>query len=288
MKINEDVAAAIERIILDFISRSPDNCLRGPFEEKAWESALVGFSRGNDPLYLDFKEKYIGRFHWTPVEAYNLAFPEKPAIPKELSVVTWILPQTEATKRDNRKETTFPAERWVRSRMFGEAFNDRLRSHVVESLGEMNVPAAAPVLLPQWSRESGQYGFSSTWSERHAAYAAGLGTFGLSDGLITPFGKAVRIGSVVARMEIPSTPRPYSNHHAYCLFYAKGSCKKCIERCPVGAISASGHDKIKCDAHLRPTTAEFVKAHYQINGFGCGLCQTGVPCESRIPLNHEA
>ena len=36
--------------------------------------------------------------------------------------------------------------------------------------------------------------------ETHAAHAAGLGTFGLCDGLITPIGKAIRVGSVVAKM----------------------------------------------------------------------------------------
>ena len=44
----------------------------------------------------------------------------------------------------------------------------------------------------------------STWSERHVAYAAGLGTFGLSRGLITARGIAMRCGSVVT--DLPATP----------------------------------------------------------------------------------
>jgi epoxyqueuosine reductase QueG len=52
--------------------------------------------------------------------------------------------------------------------------------------------------LPEWSRRpSEKYVFSSNWSERHAAYTAGLGTFGLCDGLITPLGKAMRVGEGV-------------------------------------------------------------------------------------------
>jgi epoxyqueuosine reductase QueG len=288
MNRNDDTAAWVKQIIQDFILGSPDNILQGLFIEKAWERALVGFSSGNDPLYLEYKEKYIGRFHWTPFEAFNLAFPDARAQAGDLTVISWILPQTEATRADNRREKAFPAERWVRSRIFGEAFNDKLRLHVVESLALRGVKAVAPVLLTQWSRtESEQYGFASTWSERHAAYAAGLGTFGLCDGLITPFGKAVRFGSAVAHVEIPVTPRPYSDPHAYCLFYARGTCKKCVDRCPVGAISEAGHDKYKCDAHLRPATAEYARANYHLDGFGCGLCQTGVPCENRIPLKRD-
>ena len=44
--------------------------------------------------------------------------------------------------------------------------------------------------------------------QRHAAHAAGLGTFGLCDGLITAKGKAMRAGSVVARIAVAQTPRP--------------------------------------------------------------------------------
>ena len=116
-----------------------------------------------------------------------------------------------------------------------------------------------------------------------AAYAAGLGTFGLCDGLITPRGKAMRTGSVVAQIKIDAPPRPYDDHQAYCLYFSRGTCRECISRCPVGALSENGHDKLKCLQHLKPTTAEYVKAEFGFDGYGCGLCQTGVPCESRIP-----
>ena len=46
-------------------------------------------------------------------------------------------------------------------------------------------------------------------------------------------------------------------------------------------------DKIKCLNHLRPATAEYVKANYGFDGYGCGLCQTGVPCEFKIPARKE-
>ncbi|MCX5909178.1 MAG: epoxyqueuosine reductase, partial [Deltaproteobacteria bacterium] len=135
-----------------------------------------------------------------------------------------ILPQTEATKVDQRKETTYPSERWARARIFGEEVNVKLRQHVVATLQAAGYPALAPMLSPSWKRKNHErLVFSSTWSERHAAHAAGLGTFGLCDGLITPKGKAHRCGSVIARIQVPPTPRPYTNHQAYCLFYAQSS-----------------------------------------------------------------
>jgi epoxyqueuosine reductase len=129
--------------------------------------------------------------------------------------------------------------------------------------------------------------YASTWSERHAAYAAGLGTFGLCDGLITPAGKAVRVGSVIANIQIRPTPRPYTDHHGYCLFYTQGLCGKCIPRCPVGALSENGHNKRTCRSHIRPATEDYVKTNFGFEGYGCGLCQTGVPCESKIPTKMD-
>ena len=267
----------------DFIRESPENTLQDPANEKAWANPLVGFSRGDDPLYETYKE-VVGPFHWTPWEIFTQTFPGTPVEPAELTVICWVLPQTEATKADNRRQTTYPAERWARARIFGEQVNARLRRHVVEALKEAGYPAVASLLSPQWQwRDSERYVFSSTWSERHAAYASGLGTFGLCDGLITPVGKAVRVGSVVARMQIPPTPRPYEAHRAYCLFFSHGICGRCMARCPVGAITEAGHDKVACSRHLKPATEEFVRANYGFDGYGCGLCQTGVPCESEIP-----
>ena len=225
---------------------SPENSLGNPANDRAFDSPLVGFSSGDDQLYLDYKD-HVGPFHWTPKEVFALAFPNLKVGAEEISVISWVLPQTEATRKENRRQDIYPSESWARARIFGEEFNVKVRKHLVEYLTGEGHEAVAPVLLPDWKREeSERFTFASTWSERHAAYASGLGTFGLCDGLITARGKAMRLGSVAARIRIPPTPRPYSDHHEYCLFYSTGACGKCIERCPVQAISINGHDKLKC------------------------------------------
>ncbi len=275
----------IETIIKDFISQSPENTMKNAGNERAWGDPLVGFSRGDDSLYQDFKE-YVGPFHWTPLEIFTQTFPDTKAEAGDLTVISYILPHTEETKLDSRKETAYPSERWARARIFGEEVNNKLRQHVVAFLRDKGIPALAPLLSPLWgSRVSERYGFASTWSERHAAHASGLGTFGLCDGLITPRGKAMRCGSIVARIKIPPTRRPYDNHRAYCLFFSKGICGKCIQRCPAGALSKEGHDKNKCRSYMHSRTEDYVKSHFGFVGYGCGLCQTGVPCESRIPIS---
>jgi epoxyqueuosine reductase QueG len=283
IKVN---ASWIESVIKRFVNESPENSLKNKANEKAWAEPLVGFSSGADPLY-QFYKKDIGDFYFTPLEIFAKTFPSLNVTADRLTVISWILPHTEATKSEHRREKKFPTERWARARMFGEDFNDALRRHVVDALEREGCEAVAPTLSPLWgSRGGGKYVISSNWSERHAAFTSGLGTFGLCDGLITPKGKAMRCGSVVANISITPSKRPYSDYHAYCLFYAKGTCGKCIDRCPVGAISKSGHDKLKCEKHV-DAMWNYVRTHYGFDGYGCGLCQTGVPCESRIPSESD-
>lgn len=277
----------IEAIISDFIGTSPENTMTLDSGEPSWEEALVGYSSGADTVYNQYKE-VVGEFHYLPAEIFNLEFPDSPASAEELTVISWILPHREATRKDNRAEDFYPSERWVMARFPGEAFNELLRKHVAESLCSMGVDALAPTLSPHWKIEpSEKYWLASRWSERHAAFASGLGTFGLCDGLITPRGKAHRAGSVIARAKLEPTPRPYSDHHAYCLYYAKGQCQACAKRCPVDAISGEGHDKKVCWDHAGGTCGEFVREKFGFDGYGCGLCQTKVPCEKGIPQGIE-
>ena len=60
----------------------------------------------------------------------------------------------------------------------------------------------------------------------------------------------MRTGSIVAKISIKPTLRPYIDHHAYCLYYTDKTCGKCIQRCPAHAITEDGHDKEKCRLHL--------------------------------------
>lgn len=268
----------VRGIIEDFLASS-ENTLSDGNNEAAWGRPLVGFSAGNDPVFEECKA-HIGDFFWTPAEIFGLTFPGVKA--EELTVISWILPQTEQAKEENRKEKSIPAERWVRVGKFGEAVNARLRQHVVDALRGKGFDAVAPTLSPAFGiRKSENHGYASNWSERHAAYASGLGTFGLCDGLITPAGKAMRCGSVVARIVIPPSKRPYKSRTEYCLFFTAKTCKACIQRCPADAITEAGHDKEKCIAYQKLVCDRYRDRIGESNS--CGLCQTGVPCESGIP-----
>lgn len=273
----------IRKIINDFIAGSPLNTMEDGTGEPAWEDALIGFASGADPIWQQYKE-YVGAFHWTPWEVFNQHVPDKNITAQKLTVISWVLPQRRQVRKSNRLSKKYPSEEWARIRLFGEAFNVALRRHLVEKLTQAGHRAVAPMLASNWAIvKSERFSWASSWSERHAAHAAGLGTFGLCDGLITARGKAMRTGSVVAGISLEPDPRPYSDHHAYCLFYAEGACGKCIDRCPAHAITEKGHDKEKCRLHL-DKSREYVKDKYNFEGYGCGLCQVSVPCESIIPV----
>ncbi|MHB8763878.1 MAG: hypothetical protein ACYDA8_06015, partial [Deferrisomatales bacterium] len=165
-----DRAAWIERTIREWVATSPDNTLGNAQGERAWDPPLVGFSRGDDPLYQEFRE-VVGPFHRMPREWFEQTFPEEPAAADELTVISWILPQTQATKRDSRAQARLPAERWARARIFGQEGNEKLAEHLVAALAAAGHPAVAPSLSPHWAtHRSARFGFASSWSERHAAY----------------------------------------------------------------------------------------------------------------------
>jgi len=276
-------AASITTIIRELCASSPDNCLSPDTPEPSWGEPLVAFARAADPLFTRLKHD-IGEFYWTPEEAFALAHPTTSTPASELSVVSWVLPQTDTTLQDQRREKELPSRRWSLVREFGEAFNCTLRLQLVEALSKSGILAVAPERLPGFDyRQSPRFGIASNWSERHTAYIAGHGTFGLSDGLITPVGKAMRCGSVVAHLNLPATTRPYQGLHDYCLWYTKGSCGVCMQRCPVNAISADGHDKQACKDYIRKVTAPYAKQHFGVSATPCGLCQAAIPCERQIP-----
>ena len=75
--------------------------------------------------------------------------------------------------------------------------------------------------------------------------------------------------------------REYTDYQAWCLDHANGTCGKCIERCPVKALSKKGHNKMLCFFQCMVVSKIYVMLRFGINDYGCGLCQAGVPCDRR-------
>jgi len=282
----EQFKKSITEEINRFVREDNGNLLHRLDGSPIYEEPLVGFVAGNDPLFVQLKE-IVGQFHLTPHEVMQSIAKERDVtVPseEEIGVISYILPISRATVIENAAMKDRPSERWSHTRLSGEEFNRNLQAHVVSFLEENGYLAVAPEI------ESGVFqtlidekvGWTSNWSQRHVAFAAGLGTFGLSDGLITVAGKAHRAGSIIVNRELDS-PRRAGETHRDCLFFRDGSCKVCAKRCPAGAITEEGHDKNVCSVYVF-NQIPVIKEAYNIEIYACGLCQTGVPCEKGTPV----
>jgi len=270
----ETIAAELDRLVAILPeNRHPD------LAEPIFLPPLVGYAAADDPLFAKYRE-VVGPFHRTPGEWLRAAGHEAATG----TVISWILPIAAPTRVSNRTQGEEPSRAWAITRTCGEACNNRLREALVAWLTARGVAALAPVLHPDWAGcEVPGAGPASNWSERHAAYAAGLGTFSLNDGLISNAGMAHRCGSVVTDLVVDPDPRPYAGVRDWCLFHARNTCGACIRRCPVGAISPAGHDKLLCRDYTYGTLQPRLRDRYGVAVAGCGLCQTGVPCEAGNP-----
>lgn len=258
----------------------------GKKEEKMWETPLVGFASGNDPLFQFLKED-IGGFYMTPQEVFRARYPNLDASAGSLTVVSFAFAQTAETKKEQAQQDEEPCLRWMMSRNTWKAVSAEIYALIGAALEECGIRFAIPDLMPEMQvAQSEKYGRSAVWSQRHTAMVCGLGTFGLSEGLITKRGVAVRFASLVIDMEIEPDKREYEQHQEWCLFHSVGGCGACMKRCPVGAITEDGHDKEKCAAYLN----EINRRHFndplldpKVEA-GCGLCQSAVPCADGKPV----
>lgn len=261
----------------------------GQPESAIWEKPLIGIAKGDDP-YFQFLKEHIGEFHWDPVDIFKLKYNEKslktPILAENLRVISMVFPQTMETKEAQAKERICPSKNWLVSRGEWEPLMKQFSGRLVEKLEKRGINCVSIDLQPEFSRETSQnMGIASKWSHRHGAFAAGLGTFGLSDGLITEKGKAIRITTLVVELPLEVKSKPYKTHNEWCLFFQDGSCGLCIDRCPVHAISKEGHNKEICSDYEDEVLENLYPKDLDNSNyiFGCGLCQVDIPCQNKRP-----
>ncbi len=233
---------------------------------------LVGIASASDPVFMEFRKKdVVGSGFLLPFDWLSEA----------VTVISYFLPFEESIRKSNYQGPPTSTD-WLHGRFLGEGFNNKLRRFIINELQRLGNKAVAPALDEKFKPDYTL--FLSNWSERHVAYAAGLGSFGLHRGLITAKGTAGRFGSVITDLDIPATPRAGENPFQNCPFLVDGSCGVCIERCPVVAISEEGKDKAKCHQYM--FIQDPVKNLREKFGYVhsvCGKCQVNVPCEDCIP-----
>jgi epoxyqueuosine reductase QueG len=241
---------------------------------KLFEEPLVGFADANDEYFDKLKESnIIGDNFMLPNEWNNEA----------KTIISIFFPFTQIIKDTNKENMNWPSLEWLHGRIEGQSFINEICNYVINVLEKDGYKTSAPCIDKRFSTRSkitdisNQKYYTSNWSERHIAYICGLGTFGLSKGLITAKGIAGRFCSLITSGYFEPDKRSYTEIYEYCIF-----CGKCVKNCPAHAITKEyGKIHALCNAFLQ-STKEKHKPWY-----GCGKCQVNVPCEGKNPSRKE-
>lgn len=269
----------ITKSLTEFLSENPNNAIQASYAlDKSlvgipfFESPLVASAAADDPIFDKFKNDpaIIGPAFILPNEW----------LPGAKSVISFFLPFTEEFRNSNKSVVSGPSHAWCHGRKEGQQFLMLGCEHIAKVLRNAGYEAIIPAGDPRCESfcdsgkvAMGQPMYVSTWSERHVAFAAGLGTFGLTKYLITEKGACGRLGSIITTAPIEVTPRPYTEPYEYCTF-----CGACARRCPVNAISREkGKDMMACSARLNEIGKNYTPKH------GCEKCQIDLPCTTKIP-----
>ena len=266
--MNRDEILAYAR---EFTSDSPSNHIT---EELAvspncvglrmFEPPVFAFGSPDDELYDKFKSPEIIGGHFIAPGDW---------LPGAKTVIAFFLPYTDKIKSANSIDRDWPAEEWLHGRYEGQMFLKELAINIQKLISDAGYTSLTPAFDARFKSGNEANIYTSNWSERHVAFACGLGTFGLSTGLITEKGVCGRFGSVLTVLDLPKDVRKYSDVLEYCTM-----CGACIKKCPADAISLEGGKKHPpCEEYVNKTLDKHRPR------YGCGKCQVRVPCESAIP-----
>lgn len=260
--------------VRDVFTTVNGNCIE-EMSVSMFDQPLVGVGAASDPLFDEFKkEGIIGPWYMKPTEW----------LPEAKTVVSLFFPFSLAVRESNRKSVDVPSKEWAYGRIEGQEFIKNCILELRDRFDEAGIQNLVPLVDERFAQVNAgnhfqefdcvnEKTYGSNWSERHAAFVCGLGTFGLSKGIITEKGMAGRFASIIIAEEVNPDVRPYKEVYEYCTM-----CGACVKRCPVQAISIQeGKNHNICHAWLMKTKELCAPR------FGCGLCQTKVPCECRIP-----
>ena len=227
----------------------------------SWKEAIVKYADASDKLFYDLKEA-VSVTHAMP----------KDFLAEANTVIVYFIPFVDEINKSNIKGRV-SSEEWARAYVETNELIYELNKNLA---GEIDKLGDKAYTIP------GTYNFDtdkliSDWSQRHVAYIAGLGTFGLNNMLITEKGCCGRIGSVVTSMKLKPSKRPDKE---FCIYKNNGKCGSCVSRCVNNAL--------KKDDFIRNNCYEMCLENdrkYSYLGLCdiCGKCVVGVPCSTKIP-----
>ncbi|MFX1374263.1 MAG: hypothetical protein ACFFA0_00485 [Promethearchaeota archaeon] len=293
----------MNRMVLDFLMKLFSNSDLNKLPKSyggghIFSKPLIGVAQGDDPIFDKYKE-IISPNHLTPEELWNIS--NLPSINKSnLRVISIVCPFSNHIRTESINAKIMPAEIYCVGRNYANEFKTDVMKQTIDFFKNEGFQATSGVLSKAFKIYRGYF---SSWSERHIAFAAGLGTFSLHESLISEIGCNIRLCSIITNAPLQVTPRKSDNPYANCLYYSKGTCRECEKKCPAEAIDENGHNKSKCRGYgrnveikMNERLGSILKPHWRrIEGeeiirttpVGCAFCQFGVPCMDKNPLANE-
>jgi len=228
-----------------------------------WEEPLTAYADANDKMFYKLKD-VVSSYHALP----------KDSLKEAQTVVAYFIPFHESIVKSNIDGRECSKE-WARAYLETNQLILDVNTYIKDVLEESGYKAVITPATHNFDEEK----LISSWSHRHVAYIAGLGTFGLNNMLITEKGCCGRIGSFITDGKIEPTKRTDKEN---CLFKHKSICKKCVKKCVNDALKTDEFDRFKCFEMCLYND----KLHSDVEGFTevCGKCMVNIPCSFVNPV----
>jgi len=222
------------------------------------------------------------RFEILPKIAFEEHWKPKDLLPTAKSVIVFFIPFKETLVKENKKGDR-PSRNW------GVAYvrtND-LIGRVSQALGDLLARHGFKSGLTPATHNFDEVNLMARWSHKHLGHLAGLGRFGTHRMLITPAGCAGRLGSLVTEAELEDSPMLETKEA--CLLKAGHPCGKCIEVCPVSALSEKDFDRQGCWKRLKENQST-LERFFDLpeSTHVCGKCAALMPCSFKNPVTSKS
>lgn len=230
--------------------------------ESEWEKAVIKYAAADDPMFNELKE-VVSEDHLIPEDILTGA----------KTVIAYFIPFSTKIAISNI-EGKYSSHQWAKAYVETNQLIAELNQHLKDKLSKKGYKASLIAATNNFDKER----LLSDWSHRHAAYIAGLGTFGVNNMLITENGCAGRVGTLITDLKIEASKRTEKER---CLNKAGFNCSKCVNHCVNGSLQEDSFDRHKCYELLLEN--DELHPESELTDV-CGKCCVDLPCSFNSPV----